>query len=125
MLINKRQDNLHKILHCIRLDYPSYRPAKLGAIWCVLFLAVAGALNLNVTRRRDYSLLIVPPSAGGRAGVLGVPAQLIVDRLPGLLTDTAVIAALLADLLVEHVEINWNKDLVRRGEGQGGETYFA
>ena len=64
--------------------------------------------------RRDYSLLIVPPGAGGRAGVLGVPTQLIVDRLPGLLTDTAVIATLLADLLVEHVQVNWNKHIVRQ-----------
>ena len=63
-----------------------------------------GGLNLN--RRRDYSLLIVTPGAGGCTGVPRVPAQLIVHRLPGLLTDTAVIAALLTDLLVEHVEIN-------------------
>ena len=86
------------------------------------FVSGAGGARggLNLTRRRDYSLLIVTPGAGGGAGVLRVPAQLIVDRLPGLLADTAVVAALLTDLLVEHVEINWNKQLVRRGERQGG-----
>ena len=70
------------------------------------FVSVGGVTGLNLNRRRDYSLLIVTPGAGGRAGVPGVPAQLIVHRLPGLLTDTAVIAALVPDLLVEHVEIN-------------------
>ena len=73
-----------------------------------------GVRALNLNRTRDYSLLIVPPSAGRCAGVLRVPAQLIVDRLPGLLTDTAVIATLLADLLVEHVQVNWNKHIVRQ-----------
>ena len=83
-----------------------------------------GVSALNLNRTRDYSLLIVPPSAGRCAGVLRVPAQLIVDRLPGLLTHTAVVAALLADLLVEHVEINWNKHRVRQagGGGEGGLT---
>ena len=62
------------------------------------------------------------PGAGGRTGVLRVPSQLIVDRLPGLLTDTAVIAALLADLLVEHVQVNWNKHIgLDKWGGKGGD----
>ena len=56
--------------------------------------------------RRDYSLLIVTPGTGGRTRVPRVSAQLVVHKLPGLLAHTAVIAALLAHLLVEHVEID-------------------
>ena len=49
----------------------------------------------------------MPSGAGGGAGVLGVPAELVVDGLPRLLRHAALVAARLFHLLVEEVQVDW------------------
>ena len=52
----------------------------------------------------------MPSGAGGRAGVLGVPAELVVDGLPRLLRHAALVAARLLHLLVEEVQVDWREE---------------
>ena len=53
------------------------------------------------------SLFVMPSGAGGGAGVLGVPAELVVDGLPRLFRHAALVAAGLFHLLVEEVQVDW------------------
>ena len=52
----------------------------------------------------------MPSGAGGRAGVLGVPAELVVDGFPRLLRHAALVAARLLHLLVEEVQVDWREE---------------
>ena len=52
------------------------------------------------------SPLVVLPSAGGRAGVGGVAAEVVVDLLPGLLLGAAVVAANLLHLLEKQMQVD-------------------
>ena len=51
----------------------------------------------------------MPPGACGGAGVLGVAAELVVDGLPRLLRHAALVTARLLHLLVEEVQVDWNR----------------
>ena len=53
---------------------------------------------------------VVLPSAGGRAGVGGVAAEVVVDLLPGLLLGAAVVAANLLHLLEEQVQVDCKRE---------------
>ena len=48
----------------------------------------------------------MPPGAGGRAGILRVATELVVDGLPRLLRHAALVAAGLFHLLVEEVQVD-------------------
>ena len=74
-----------------------------------MLLPLAGLHVVDVPLVGQQELLVVSPGAGGCARVLRISTQLIVNRLPGLLADAAVVAALVAHLLEEHVEINCNE----------------
>ena len=52
------------------------------------------------------SPLVVLPSAGGRAGVGGVAAEVVVDLLPGLLLGASVVAANLLNLLEKQMQVD-------------------
>ena len=76
-----------------------------------MLLPLARVHVVDVPLVGEQELLVMSPGAGRCARVLRVAAQLVINRLPRLLADAAVIAALVAHLLEEHVEINCNEKL--------------
>lgn len=52
----------------------------------------------------------MPPGAGSRAGILRVPAELVVDGLPRLFRHAALVAAGLFHLLVEEVQVDCGEE---------------